>query len=146
MKRPFVLLSVFLIISGCDSRIMESLVGSNSKYADTPALGEKFFVQIGKEAYFESERMRIKFASVPMDCRCPEGALCVWEGYVEIVLNVTQTGREPLDLALSTYYDKDGITFYDYSLALIDVMPGPSLSHERDTTAYKAELILKKLP
>ncbi|MBL7995508.1 hypothetical protein JNM05_09050, partial [bacterium] len=124
-----------------------SLGSHSSGKSEAPQSEESLVIQVGKTVYFGSEDLSIFFESVPMDCRCPEGAMCVWAGYVEIALKAEKKGWSPIDLTLSTLNGNlDSVSFLGYSLHLIAVTPYPSIDHERDSTAYKAELILRKLP
>jgi hypothetical protein len=136
-----------IIFASCENRIDDSLIQKQSKTAKDQEIGEPFLIQIGKEVYFKNENLTIMFESVPQDCRCPEGAVCIWAGYVEIALKAVKQGQQPLELKLSTLDgDRDSVAFTGYSLHLVDVTPYPSIERERDTTAYQAELILKRQP
>ena len=145
--KKYLICFVILIISGCDSVLVNSFSSHSAGKLGIPQLEESFIIQVGKTVYFENEDLGIRFESVPMDCRCPDGAVCIWAGYVEIALKAEKKGWPAIDLKLSTLVgERDSVSFHGYSLHLVDVTPYPSIEHERDTTAYKAELILKKLP
>lgn len=138
---------VVLIVSGCDNGFVNTSNYNSAGKSAVQHREESFIVQVGKTANFESEDLSILFESVSMDCRCPDGAVCIWEGYVEIALKAEKKGWSPINLKLSTYNgDQDSVSFMGYSLHLVNVTPYPSIDYERDSTAYKAELILKRLP
>lgn len=146
MKKIIVTI-MFIMLIACDNKFIDSALPSSSKHKSEASLGESFHIKIGNEIFFESESLTLRFESVPIDCRCPNGALCIWEGYAEIVLKAEKKGLDPLTLIISTYNgDQDSVIFPGYSLQWVGLTPYPSIDVERDTTAYDAELILRKLP
>ncbi len=131
---------------GCNNIFVDSFDSQSDSKASFPTEGERFVIQVGKTVHFYKEELTVQFESVPVDCRCPDGAVCIWEGYVEIQLKAQQKDQAPVTLALSTYGgDRDSVLFLNYSLQLVGVTPYPSIEEERDPTAYKADLILRKL-
>lgn len=138
------LLITLLLLNACDNRFFDFTSSSASKQKQAIAVGEPFFLQIGKEAYIGSEDLTLRFESVPIDCRCPEGAMCIWAGYAEICILASKPAFDSKILNLRTP-ELDSAAFYTYTLKLINLTPYPSIEGDLDTTAYRAELVLEKL-
>jgi hypothetical protein len=49
-------------------------------------------IKIGQEMIIKSESLKIVFASIENDSRCPANVNCFWEGDAEVVLNVSKVG------------------------------------------------------
>lgn len=97
------------------------------------------------EVFYDFELdYQIKLDSVINDSRCPEGAMCFWEGNAEIRFEFINNGNRKHEFNLNTYsgFQSDsiieGIRFY-----LIGLTPGPSIHEELIYSDYKAKLIVK---
>jgi hypothetical protein len=66
------------------------------------------------------------------DTRCPEDAMCVWEGNAKLDLRAEHKG-ETADFSLNTFgdeeYDND-TTLWDYEITLNELKPYPQTSGE----------------
>jgi len=49
-------------------------------------LDQDFTLRLGQSALISDENLRVRFASVLEDSRCPKNVACVWEGQARIVL------------------------------------------------------------
>lgn len=143
VMKKLILLITIMMLNACDNKFFDFTSSSASKQKQTIAGGEPFFLQIGKEAYIGSEDLTLRFESVPMDCRCPEGAMCIWAGYAEVRIVASKPGFDSKILPLRMP-ELDSAAFYTYTLKLINLTPYPSIEGDLDTAAYRAELVLNK--
>ncbi|MDP3879810.1 MAG: hypothetical protein Q8Q07_05850 [Dehalococcoidales bacterium] len=56
------------------------------------ALGQQFSLSPGQSAVITGEELKIKFEGVLEDSRCPRNVVCIWEGRVRYVVQVTADG------------------------------------------------------
>lgn len=63
-----------------------SNAATDNTNAGRTAMGGELKIRYGSEA--EGEGLKVKFAAVPADSRCPIGVTCVWEGDAEVRLEV----------------------------------------------------------
>ena len=52
-------------------------------------LGEEFSLHIGESIGMAGEDLSIKFLEVTEDSRCPTGVVCIWEGRVSGLVEIT---------------------------------------------------------
>jgi len=73
---------VFILLAGCDGNQTPVTVG----------LGEVFTIGVGQSAQIPSEDMEVTFIEVIGDSRCPQNAICVWEGVASSHIKITHEG------------------------------------------------------
>ncbi|MEE9583709.1 MAG: hypothetical protein V3W01_03510 [Dehalococcoidales bacterium] len=56
------------------------------------SLGQQFSLAIGKGAQITGENLEISFKEVIEDSRCARDVICIWEGRVISLLEITQDG------------------------------------------------------
>lgn len=112
------------------------------------SLDKPFNLSLGETARLDSGDLSIAFLDVPADSRCPDGAVCIRAGDVQVNLTVMQDGMTT-DLALVS----DGIaddnrrsyaSIGEYTVTLLEVMPLPKMGEEKEGRAYKARLVVRK--
>ena len=112
-------------------------------------MGESFNIKIGKTFISEQGKIKIKFADIRSDSRCPLGAQCVWAGQVSIVLNVEypQGKLENIELTLGAgANDSASIkNIGGYSIRLIYVGPNPRVGMKIEKSDYVASLAVYNL-
>lgn len=146
MKKYLWFLS-FISIIGCDYRLTDPFGGASSqKTLPPPELNEQFAVPIGQTVTLQNEGLSIRFDSVPMDCRCPNGAVCIWQGYIEVILQATDSEKRSAEIRLSTLNGDQNViaSFFSYNIELLGLIPHPVVDRQTDTTAYQVLLIVKK--
>lgn len=72
--------------------------------ADVPEfnLNEPFTLSGGQEAFIRSEHLRLQFADVLEDSRCPTQVDCVWTGQARITISVQSAGTDPTTVEFTT--------------------------------------------
>jgi hypothetical protein len=111
MKRTlFSLISLIWIISlmaGCP----------RAPVAIQANVGDEFMLSIGQEAHISGENLKIGFEDVIGDSRCPLDVTCIWEGRVNILVQLTYD-----DTAYNVVLNEPGLTdhamdmFLNYSI------------------------------
>lgn len=130
------LLAAVVFISGCLNQ------GVVSASLDTP-----FQLKVGQTAFIGSENLNIKFLNVTEDSRCPKGAKCVWRGVAVINIDVFN-GEDYLgqfelaDYDIYKYNSTAGAG--GYSIKLLSLEPGTSISKTPALSDYVATLLVSK--
>jgi hypothetical protein len=65
-------------------------------------LDQAFSLSGGQEAAIRGEHLRLRFADVLEDSRCPSQVECVWTGQARIAVLVEQSEREPSTVEFNT--------------------------------------------
>ena len=55
--------------------------------------GEEVVLRIGQSVSIEGEDLKITFAGVSGDSRCPADAICIWAGEVTCLMEIRQDGE-----------------------------------------------------
>lgn len=142
MKKYLWLLSVVTIL-GCDNRFIDPFSGASSGKSQSTDLDEQFILSIGETAIFENEGVNVRFESVPTESRCPDGALCFWEGEAIVKLQIAKSGMGSTTIELNTTQPRMA-EFFSYTVELLELSPHPVLDQQLDASAYRASLIIKK--
>jgi hypothetical protein len=96
--------------------------------ACVPEVGHPFQLQGSQQAILR-QGVEITFVSVLEDSRCPQGAMCIWEGEARVALDVKKTGQpSPVRVELSTLPDKSSANVDGYRIELQRVDPYPELN------------------
>lgn len=132
---------------GCDNRLIDLFDGTTPKKFNPPELNETFSIPIDQTVTIQNENLNIRFDSVPIDCRCPDGVVCIWEGYYEVILHATDSIRSA-EIRLSTLNGDQNVSasFFAYRITLNGLTPHPVLDQPTDSTAYQVMLVVTKEP
>lgn len=103
-----------------------------------PKLGEEFTLGYGKNITLENGAVSIAFLAVTEDSRCPEGAVCVWEGNARIVLSVSKN-----KFGLNTTLSPKDTTIGPFNVRLVRVNPYPKLGVQRSPEDYSVTLVVQ---
>ncbi len=104
MKWPTAVLAIAFLACGGDSATgPEQQVG----------LDEEFALQLGESAVVEAAGLRITFAHVLEDSRCPPQAYCFWIGNARVSLDIARV-NEPAELF-------EACTFEDMCASVLQV-------------------------
>ena len=102
-------------------------------------------VKWGQEAVLEGDELRIKFASLVEDGRCPMDVECVWAGNAVIELKVSHPEHETRTMTLHTLDRRLRVGKYErYTIGLVALVPYPGLLTEVRPTDYVATLSVSK--
>lgn len=108
-----------------------------SAQTDSVKLGEEFALKLGNHATLQGMDLTIVFRDVIEDSRCPEGAVCVWEGNAKIVLGVNQTA-----IALNTTLEPKQVSYSAFVIRLLSLYPYPKFGQQIKKEDYVAALIV----
>jgi uncharacterized protein YcfL len=136
MRMKILIISLLLpiasfVIAGCSSNVA--------------SLGEEFSLLMGESVSIKGEELQIKFVEVTEDSRCPTGVVCVWEGRVSCLVEITY--RESIHSIVltepgSTSWPSE-ITFEDYKITY-HVEPYPQAGTEIAKEEYHLEITISK--
>ena len=130
-----VLLALFLFTVSCIT---------NTDRVQVP-LGERVSLVVGDTIAIKGENLEITFEDVPEDSRCAKDVVCVWEGRVRVLLDVTQNGlSEDLQLIAPGLTDQYVIQMYkDYQFSF-GVAPYPESTTEIALSDYRLLLTVTR--
>ena len=109
------------------------------------SIGQEFSLQIGESASIKGEKLQIRFLEVTEDSRCPRDAICVWEGRIICMVEITYRGslhRLELTEPGSTSWPPE-IVFKDYQIAY-HVEPYPHTGTKIMEDEYRLYLKINK--
>jgi hypothetical protein len=132
MKRLTPILALLVLACGGDATGPEREV----------PLDQEFTLALGESATVESLGLRITFAHVLEDSRCPPKAYCFWIGNVRVALDI-ETTVEPANLVhLCTFQDicPRAQELNGFAVELVDVDPQ---SMPRTALEYRATLLVR---
>ncbi len=111
----------------------------------TASLGEEFALPIGETAKITGEDIKIKFAEVIEDSRCPKGAVCIWQGRVSVLIEVTRgPSTKPTVLTQPGLSDADGAETYEDLKFAFTVEPYPEVGKQIKPGEYRLLLTVNK--
>jgi len=125
MKFMIFLLGMFYFMT-CDS-------------STSAELGYVVELHYGQRVNFTNNHFSIKFKAVEEDSRCPDGAICVWEGNARIVIEVSNNAFE-----LNTNLEPKETNYKDYKIRLTSVKPYPKLDEKINIEDYNIKLVVVK--
>jgi len=132
----------FLMITLMLSTISFVVAACNS---DKVSLGQEFSLRIGESASIRGEELQVRFLEVTEDSRCPTGVVCIWEGRVSCLVEITY--RESLHQVELT---EPGLTswppennFNEYKIAY-HIEPYPQAGTEIAIEEYRLDLRISK--
>jgi len=138
--RIFAILFSILIVSlsfGCTGQVGEI----------TANLGQEVELKIGQTVSIEEEQIKVKFIEVVNDSRCAKGAICIWQGEVTCVLDITYLNSTYQKTIIQPGLTQEPIidVFKGYMLTF-NVQPYPELGKDIKTSEYRLQLVIDKNP
>lgn len=89
-----------------------------------PSINRLLSLRYGQGAVFQAHDLALKFVDVPLDSRCPVNVTCVWEGEIEVVVNVRRQQADLGNLHFTFSRGSGSSVFIDgYEIHLIGVRP-----------------------
>jgi hypothetical protein len=119
------------VIAGCSS--------------NTVSLGEEFSLRMGESVSIHGEELKFKFVEITEDSRCPTGVVCVWEGRLSCLVEITHRGslkRVVLTEPGSTSWPSE-ITFEEYKITY-HAEPYPQAGTQIIKEDYRLKLKISK--
>lgn len=102
MKRIPLRVLLAMVLPGVVVLFAAGYSGCNGVIASGVALGREFKIRYGQELTVKGQDLKVKFASLLDDSRCPEGVECFWEGDARILIGVSQAAVEEAHMELHT--------------------------------------------
>lgn len=92
----------------------------------------------------DCEEVNVTFTGDVQDSRCPTTVTCVWEGRVDVEV---QVGNELVKLGLpdDAQLGSSKATVGDYEIELLDVFPAPITADPIPNESYRIKLVIKEL-
>ena len=90
--------------------------------SEAARVGREFKLRSGQQISLQGTKLRVKFAAVSNDSRCPSDVTCVWAGNAAVRLDVSTNRSNGKSLTLNT-------------------AKGPTLASEADYRGYKVKLV-----
>jgi hypothetical protein len=138
------LLVTGVVLLGCGHAVAGRAQGERK--SEEVGLGQAFKLRAGQQVTLEGEGLRVRFASVADDSRCPVDVACVWAGNAEVLLDISQGGDAAL-LKLHTHggpqYATEG-AYHHYTLELMALSPSPRMGKKIEAGDYWAMLVVRK--
>ncbi len=131
------LLFFIITLTSCESE----------KPCETFQIGTPFEINWNETITFCTEPISISFTKLAEDSRCPENAVCIWQGLAEVEVLISVNGTEEKFL-LSTYptfrnvpsiVQYGGLTF-----SLEEVNPYPNTTKSYSEKDYSIHLLVEK--
>jgi hypothetical protein len=131
-----------------------ALVGcQSSQRADADplefTLDKEFSLGVGQEATISGENLRLSFAEVLEDSRCPMQVECFWTGQARIAILVEPDGRDATTVDFNTNpapgQNVQTTQVGGYTIALLSLDPYPQTPDESIALEeYRATLTVRK--
>jgi hypothetical protein len=112
--------------------------------AARPRTTETLRLGINKEKILPKSKLRIRFASLIEDSRCPIDTRCVWAGNAKISVRISKNGNSKT-VELNTNVRDNAVTVEGYSIKLIRLTPEPRSNVRINRNGYQATLEVEKL-
>ncbi|MGH9933325.1 MAG: hypothetical protein ACREA9_29425 [Pyrinomonadaceae bacterium] len=109
-----------------------------------PRLGREFKLKAGQEVTLKGARLRIKFAAVENDSRCPSDVTCVWAGNAAVQLQLS-AGRGSKTVTLNTSKSPSFVgesEYRGYKVKLVDLSPYPRSDRKIAARDYTVTLLV----
>jgi hypothetical protein len=112
--------------------------------APAARIGREFKLRARHQVTLKGENLRIRFAAVTEDSRCPADVKCVWAGNAAIRLEVSSGGRDHKTLMLNTTGNSPPVRYNHYEIKLVELSPYPRTSRKIAPGDYVVKLLVSK--
>jgi hypothetical protein len=114
-------------------------------HMEKAVLEQEFKLKYGQELTVEGQSLKVKFASLLQDSRCPTDVKCVWEGDAKILLRVRRGNAKKANMELHTNQNfAQARKYQHYVIRLVALAPYPKTRLTQKQSDYVATLIIKK--
>ncbi len=106
-----------------------------------------FEMKMGQSVVVDGQDLKLTFSAVPEDSRCPEGANCIQEGQIRIVLATVgdNASREIEFTRKATFKGTTTQTLGKFKIQLNEVSPYPKSGTPVQPEQYKLKLAVRKI-
>jgi len=113
--------------------------------AKTVSLGDSFSLAIGQSASIDGEDLAIKFIDIIADSRCPLDVVCIWQGEVACLVEITYsgTGQQKVLTYPGLTQEPSEAQFGSYQFTF-SVDPYPEAGKEIEKSEYRLNLLVSK--
>jgi hypothetical protein len=119
-----------------------SLVPHPPTYVAAPIL-EQFELKLNQDVTITSDNITVKFSNVTGDSRCPSDVTCIWQGEINIQVDVKKENTAFESVILG---GNDEIPIFGkYFIRLLKVEPYPQSTHNIQSDEYVATLLITKI-
>lgn len=113
--------------------------------AQTARVGREFKVKVGRVVMLDGGKLRLRFARVAEDSRCPVDVDCVWAGSAAVLIEVGGRGwRGKRTLLLNTNTGEAEAGYESYTVRLEALSPQPRSNRKISQGQYTATLLVTK--
>ncbi len=126
----------FLLLLACSDKGVEP----------APSLvepGKVIAVRFGEQIIIAGTNVKIRFADVGQDSRCPADAICVWAGNADVFLEIS--GANPNKVLVNTTEEPRGVFVDGFEIRLQQLDPYPLSAHHPEKKEYVATLAITAL-
>ena len=108
-------------------------------------LGQQTTVKVGQTLEINNEPLKIQFAEIINDSRCPTGAQCIWQGEVSVRLEITYQNTKYTKVITQPGLSSDtsDAEFDGYSIRY-NVLPYPAVGKKIESADYQLQLTVNK--
>ncbi|MBV8859430.1 MAG: hypothetical protein JOZ02_21030 [Acidobacteria bacterium] len=132
----------------CLTALLFVLLAAGAVAAQTARVGREFELKAGQVVTLDGGRLRIRFARVASDSRCPADVECVWAGNAEVLFEVGGSrwkGKKALGLNTNASPERPGEARYGrYTLKLTGLAPQTRSTRKIAPGEYTATLLVSK--
>ncbi len=110
-------------------------------------LGRPFKLRAGQQITLRGEKLRIRFAAVEDDSRCPRDVTCIWAGNAAVRLDVSTSRRGSKSLTLNTGKNSSLASeteYQGYKLRLVELSPYPQSDKQIAAGDYIVTLLVTR--
>jgi len=122
---------------GCGGKSTEPEVDANVTVLSAPAEIE---LRFGQEVQVGGGVLRVTFAGVAEDSRCPADVVCVWQGNAGVEIGVRMGMGPTFPLRLNTTVEPRDARWQDLRFTLLEVQPYPRTDTPRGLEDYSIKL------
>jgi hypothetical protein len=114
--------------------------------AKTVSLGHSFSLAVGQSASIDGEDLAIRFIDVIADSRCPSGVVCIWQGEVACLVEITYsgTGQQKVLTYPGLTQEPSNAQFGPYQFTF-SVEPYPEAGEEIEKSEYRLNLLVTEV-
>ena len=108
------------------------------------AVDRQFTLGVGREARIGGSAVRVRFAAVVEDSRCPSNAVCAWQGNAGVRLELSGAG-ESRSLQLNTALEPQIVEYGGMRFRLVGLTPYPVAGQPAPAPgSYEATLLVTR--
>jgi hypothetical protein len=138
---------LFVLMNVAPHGVAAEARGVTRRAAQAARVGREFKLKAGRSVTFEGKDLRLRFASVASDSRCPVNVNCVWAGNAEVLIEAGAKGgrgrKKTLRLNTNAGPERPGEGKYGhYTVKLLGLSPQPREGRKIAAGQYTATLLV----